>query len=143
MGRKKETSVSINCAASTLLSHLDYNEVGQLYKKGLHGINGGQAGQADIVLGAADSPAPGQSKTVTATHSITLQPGFSATPSAGYVFSANIASYLQTITYSYNERGWLTQYSAPLFAMQLKYNDGSVPQYNGNITNQLWAHQVA
>jgi RHS repeat-associated protein len=59
-------------------------------------------------------------------------------PEGGYVFSANIASYLQTITYSYNERGWLTQNSAPLFAMQLKYNDGSTPQYNGNIANQLW-----
>lgn len=50
----------------------------------------------------------------------------------------NGTTYLQTVSYSYNERGWLTQSSAPLFAMQLQYNAGSSPQYNGNITSQLW-----
>jgi len=40
--------------------------------------------------------------------------------------------------YAYNEWGWLTNSTAPLFAMQLKYNDGTRPQYNGNITNQNW-----
>jgi len=50
----------------------------------------------------------------------------------------NGASYLQDIGYTYNERGWLQQSSAPLFAMQLKYNNGTTPQFNGNITSQLW-----
>lgn len=53
------------------------------------------------------------------------------------------ASFLQNIAYTYNERGWLTQSSAPLFAMQLKYNDGAVPQYNGNIANQYWGTRGA
>jgi len=47
-------------------------------------------------------------------------------------------NFLQDINYSYNERGWLTQSSAQLFTMQLKYNDGTSPQYNGNISNQLY-----
>jgi RHS repeat-associated protein len=48
------------------------------------------------------------------------------------------APFMQDISYAYNERGWLQQSTAPLFAMQLKYNDGTTPQFNGNIANQLW-----
>jgi RHS repeat-associated protein len=136
MGRKKESYEAINGGTNQLLSHLDYNELSQLYQKRLHGMNGGQAVNANITLGTADAVSSGQSKTVTATNSITLQPGFAA--AAGSTFNASIAGYLQTITYTYNERGWLQQNSAPLFAMQLKYNDGTTPQYNGNIANQLW-----
>jgi len=47
-------------------------------------------------------------------------------------------SFLQDIGYTYNERGWLKTSTAALFALQLNYNDGTVPQYNGNISNQLW-----
>jgi len=136
MGRKKETYETINGGTNQLLSHLNYNELGQLYEKKLHGMNGGQAVNADITLGTADAVSSGQTKTVTATNSIMLQPGFAA--ASGSIFNANIAGYLQTITYNYNERGWLQQTSAALFAMQLKYNDGTTPQYNGNIANQLW-----
>ncbi|MBW4890149.1 RHS repeat-associated core domain-containing protein [Mucilaginibacter sp. HMF5004] len=50
----------------------------------------------------------------------------------------NGSNFLQDITYSYNERGWLKTANAPLFAMELKYNDGTTPQYNGNIANQNW-----
>lgn len=56
----------------------------------------------------------------------------------GQVYTKSQHGGKQTTTYSYNSRGWLTGKSSPLFAMQLKYNDGSVPRYNGNITNQLW-----
>ena len=45
---------------------------------------------------------------------------------------------LNTNSYHYNERGWLTKSSSPLFEMQLKYNNGTVAQYNGNIADQLW-----
>jgi len=48
------------------------------------------------------------------------------------------SSFLQDENYTYNERGWLKTASAPLFAMQLNYNDGTTPQYNGNIANQYW-----
>ncbi|MET3981624.1 RHS repeat-associated protein [Mucilaginibacter sp. UYP25] len=47
-------------------------------------------------------------------------------------------SFLQNIAYQYNERGWMTKDSSGLFVMQLKYNDGTAPQFNGNIANQYW-----
>jgi len=46
--------------------------------------------------------------------------------------------FLQSVGYTYNERGWLTASSAPLFAMQLGYNTGASPQFNGNISSQQW-----
>ncbi|WP_285060265.1 DUF6443 domain-containing protein [Pedobacter ginsengisoli] len=51
------------------------------------------------------------------------------------------ASFKQDVTYAYNERGWLTSQSAPLFSETLKYNEavsGVTPQYNGNISRQEW-----
>jgi len=56
----------------------------------------------------------------------------------GQVYTKSLHNGSQTITHSYNSRGWLTGKSAPLFAMALKYTDGTSPRYNGNITNQLW-----
>jgi RHS repeat-associated protein len=56
----------------------------------------------------------------------------------GQAYTKTLHGGQQSITHGYNSRGWLTQKSAPLFAMQLKYNDGTTPRYNGNITNQLW-----
>src|SRR5690606_9916645 len=47
------------------------------------------------------------------------------------------------ITYSYNERGWLTQSNAPLFKQGLGYNAGSAPQYNGNISSQAFTRHNA
>lgn len=44
----------------------------------------------------------------------------------------------QTTIYSYNARGWLKTSVSSEFAMQLKYEDGATPQYNGNISAQLW-----
>ncbi|QKJ31795.1 peptidoglycan DD-metalloendopeptidase family protein [Mucilaginibacter mali] len=52
--------------------------------------------------------------------------------------SASGGSFLQNVTYTYNERGWLKTSSAPLFATQLNYDDGSTPQWNGNIADQYW-----
>ncbi|MCR8559496.1 AHH domain-containing protein [Mucilaginibacter sp. BJC16-A38] len=48
------------------------------------------------------------------------------------------SSFLQDIAYTYNERGWMTKDSSRLFVLQLKYNDGTTPQFNGNIANQYW-----
>ncbi|AMQ00084.1 RHS repeat-associated core domain protein [Pedobacter cryoconitis] len=56
----------------------------------------------------------------------------------GQVYTKSLHNGLQTTTFSYNSRGWLTGSSAPLFALQLKYNDGSIPRYNGDITEQKW-----
>jgi len=49
-------------------------------------------------------------------------------------------SYLDTIDYTYNERGWTTRIASRDFAQTLKYQDGGVPQYNGNISQQQWRH---
>lgn len=40
--------------------------------------------------------------------------------------------------YSYNERGWLKAKTSTQFSFELKYQDGVNPQYNGDISEQLW-----
>jgi len=53
--------------------------------------------------------------------------------------STDSVNYLQTITYAYNERGWLYQASAPLFNIVLYYNTNSGNKaWNGNIMYQYW-----
>lgn len=47
-------------------------------------------------------------------------------------------SFAQTVSYAYNPRGWLESQSAPLFTQKLKYETGTIPQYNGNISRQEW-----
>jgi RHS repeat-associated protein len=49
-------------------------------------------------------------------------------------------TFLQSVDYAYNERGWLTtaNSSGNLFNMELKYNTASNPQYNGNIGQMLY-----
>lgn len=62
----------------------------------------------------------------------------------GQLFNKNLHSndggnsFLQNTSYAYNERGWLKNITSGQFSMQLKYNDGGTPQYNGNIAGQLW-----
>jgi RHS repeat-associated protein len=55
-----------------------------------------------------------------------------------HLHSTDSVNFLQNITYNYNEHGWLLASSAPLFAMQLYYNQAASKAYNGNITNQYW-----
>jgi len=93
MGRKLTMREQIQNAGQVadvnpILSKMEYNELGQVWKKNLH--------------------------------------------------STDSTNFKQTITYSYNERGWLNTSSAPLFAEQLYYNTGSSKQYNGNIAYQYW-----
>jgi RHS repeat-associated protein len=63
--------------------------------------------------------------------------------------SADSINFYQTVSYNYNERGWLLKSNAPLFEMQLQYNGSSiagiapVPQYNGNIASQSWGTNAA
>ncbi|PTT02576.1 sugar-binding protein [Pedobacter sp. HMWF019] len=49
-------------------------------------------------------------------------------------------NFLQYTTFSYNERGWLKSSSADQFNLQLKYQDGTIPQYNGNISSQVYTN---
>jgi len=48
------------------------------------------------------------------------------------------SSFLQSSSYVYNERGWLKKSSSTPFSYQLNYQEGANPQYNGNISEQLW-----
>ncbi len=53
--------------------------------------------------------------------------------------STDGVNFLQTITYGYNQRGWLVKAQADKFDLQLRYNEttkGAKPQYNGNIAEQ-------
>ena len=52
--------------------------------------------------------------------------------------STDGTAFLQNSTYAYNERGWLKTGTSTQFSMLLKYDDGTAPQYNGNIANQNW-----
>lgn len=54
-------------------------------------------------------------------------------------------SFLQSLDYSYNERGWLTKTSSDLFKFQLDYQNpaaGGTPQYNGTISSQRWGNST-
>ncbi|WP_348619721.1 DUF6443 domain-containing protein [Pedobacter lusitanus] len=48
------------------------------------------------------------------------------------------SNYLQHTDYAYNERGWLNKATGKEFNLQLKYTEGDVPQWNGNISGQVW-----
>lgn len=55
-------------------------------------------------------------------------------------------TFLQNISYGYNERGWLNTSSSNLFNMELIYHDdgtyGSYGQYNGNISYVRWGSNL-
>jgi hypothetical protein len=51
-------------------------------------------------------------------------------------------SYLQTISHTYNIKGWMEEMNSDYFFMDLKYNEGTNPLYNGNISGMDWSsHQ--
>ncbi|MDR2274088.1 MAG: DUF6443 domain-containing protein [Sphingobacterium sp.] len=57
----------------------------------------------------------------------------------------NGINFMTGIDYAYNERGWQTKVSSPIFISQLNYNvNGTTTltnaQYNGNIAQQQWKH---
>ncbi len=66
-----------------------------------------------------------------------------------YTHSVDGATFLQKTDYAYNIRGWLTAINSPeldedendVFGMQLTYNEGSNPQYNGNISSITWKNR--
>lgn len=57
--------------------------------------------------------------------------------------STDSLTYLQTIGYSYNERGWLSMANSALFQVSLYYNTLTNKQYNGNIMYQYWGTSAA
>ncbi|TKC04134.1 RHS repeat-associated core domain-containing protein, partial [Pedobacter polaris] len=140
MGRKVSTRENINSQGEVTLNKLEYNEIGQLKARGLHGLGNGSPDGVDITLAAADILTSGQSRTVKASGSITLAPGFEA--QLGSTFSASIVGMLQNTEYAYNERGWLKSSASDQFSMQLDYQDGTHPQFNGNISSQRWGSSL-
>lgn len=56
----------------------------------------------------------------------------------GQLMNKKLHNELQSTGYTYNERGWLTSSSSPQFSMNLQYNNGTYPQYNGNISGQIY-----
>jgi RHS repeat-associated protein len=101
MGRKTQTFEKIGSGTNILLSQTDYNPIGQVMTKHLHGASSG-------------------------------------------------TSFLQDISYKYNERGWLKRINDPaiaptatrMFSEQLGYDSvkfATTPKnYNGNITEQMF-----
>ena len=56
-----------------------------------------------------------------------------------HLHSTDSINFQQNVAYTYNERGWLISSSAPLFAMQLYYNNSAGNKgWNGNIMYQYW-----
>ncbi|MBC7915733.1 MAG: RHS repeat-associated core domain-containing protein [Pyrinomonadaceae bacterium] len=58
----------------------------------------------------------------------------------------NGATFLQNTGYGYNERGWLTSSSSPLFDLKLRYNlptKGATAQFNGNISEQEYTAAIS
>ncbi|WP_461791793.1 DUF6443 domain-containing protein [Pedobacter sp.] len=47
---------------------------------------------------------------------------------------------IQSTAYSYNERGWLRNSTSSEFSMELKYDNGTLPQYNSNISGQAYTN---
>jgi len=144
-----------------LLSHLEYNEIGQLIAKHLNLTNYTGLLPQTIVESAVLTT----SKADVATVSVSLNPGFSITGSATNTYSASIGSsvgtFAQTNEYRYTIRGQLrtinnpsliadkgiTQSdSAALFGEQVNYGENTglvgTPEYNGNISSISWRNKI-
>jgi|GEM_PF-3524151 len=52
--------------------------------------------------------------------------------------STDSVNFKQSMTFTYNERGWLSSSNSGLFNMSLLYNTGTSKAYNGNIKTQNW-----
>jgi RHS repeat-associated protein len=58
----------------------------------------------------------------------------------GQLNKKNLHNDTQATTFAYNERGWMKNSISDQFSMVLKYNDGTLPQFNGNISGQDYAN---
>ncbi|HTK21030.1 MAG TPA: DUF6443 domain-containing protein, partial [Mucilaginibacter sp.] len=142
MGRKlrtyQRTGPNNSSNSEIMLSELLYNDIGQLIDKRLHSASSVSNSYLDATLDDGHVVTAGQELHITASNSVIMLPGFHA--DMGSIFSANIqnSTALLDIKYTYNSRGWLKTITSSQFSMELKYEDGTSPQYNGNIANQLW-----
>ncbi|MDR2270612.1 MAG: RHS repeat-associated core domain-containing protein [Sphingobacterium sp.] len=102
-------------AATTIITTNEYDHVGRLTATKERIV-----GQGEVVLASNSYNEIGQLKS-------------KAVGKAG-----TETTFVNTSTYTYNERGWLSKSTSPKFSQQLKYQDGTNPQWNGNISQQLW-----
>ncbi|CAH0313175.1 tRNA nuclease WapA [Pedobacter sp. Bi36] len=58
----------------------------------------------------------------------------------GQLNKKNLHNDTQATTFAYNERGWMKNSTSDQFSMELKYNDGTLPQFNGNISGQSYTN---
>lgn len=140
VGRLVETKKKVGSQPEIIQSRLAYNGIGQLITKALHVVDDGTDIAEDMVLDGSDVINPQQTYEKVATSSITLKPGFHAPLGSSFHASIVPGGSLQTIQYTYNPQGWLKSASSKDFESELYYEDGSVPQYNGNISEQHWKH---
>jgi hypothetical protein len=61
----------------------------------------------------------------------------------GQLSKKNLHNDSQATTFAYNERGWMKNSTSDQFSMELKYNDGTLPQFNGNISGQNYTNGTA
>ena len=61
----------------------------------------------------------------------------------GQLTKKNLHNDSQATTFAYNERGWMKSSTSDQFSMELKYNDGTLPQFNGNISGQSYINGAA
>jgi RHS repeat-associated protein len=58
----------------------------------------------------------------------------------GQLAKKNLHNDIQATTFAYNERGWMKNSTSDQFSMELKYNDSTLPQFNGNISGQSYTN---
>ncbi len=107
-------SHKVNNATTTVATRHEYDHMGRK-KATMESINGG----TEVAINKLDYNEVGQliKKSL---HSIDGQ------------------NFLQSTSLAYNERGWLKSSVADQFGFELKYQDGTAPQYNGNISSQVY-----
>lgn len=117
LSSKREHKASAAGAVTTLVTTNTYDHVGRPIDV-RHKVNA----QAEVLLSRSEYNELGQLK-------------------GKKLHSENSGTnFLTSIAYTYNERGWMSKSSAPQFTYQLNYATGGTPQYNGNISQQLWGH---
>lgn len=103
-----------NGATTTIANRYEYDHAGRKLAT-MENINN----QGEVVLSKLDYNELGQLKTKN-------------------LHSSDGSTFMQNTAFAYNERGWLKNSTSNQFSVQLNYQDGSIPQWNGNIANQYW-----
>jgi RHS repeat-associated protein len=181
MSRMKQVYHALNGEPEILIEQNSYNEIGQEVQKNLHCTNCGDPAiaQGTTSLGGSmtRSSYNNTEQTLLATQSIYMEPGYYV-PNGNLVDARIVSSYasipgggsggtyLQTVDYRYNIRGWLQSMNNSqltsdggvtnsdtndLFGFELAYNTafttgtttGNTLFYNGNISAMKWSSNMA